>query len=128
MSDHSFFLFIGALTDAAVSKIKAAGLTYVQKLLESGPDNWKQITEYVREHGLVGVIGRLNGSDFIKILSDSHRRQAEDLLSALGRQRHVVFIHETVFLGEDIHVGEGPWTEEMVYDYYGPDDEGRRQV
>src|SRR4051812_48078542 len=110
MSAPPFFLFIGALADSAVSKVKTAGLTYVQKLLDSGPDNWDQITEYVTEEGLVGVSGRLRGSDFTTILSESHRRQADRLLSALGRQRHIVFIHETVFLGEDIQQNEdGGW-------------------
>jgi hypothetical protein len=92
-----FFLFIGNATpEAAVSKLKASGIYYAHKKLESSPLNWQATITLVEDPALIGVVVKLTGSNYEQILYESYRDVAGRLLVALSTVRHIVFVHETV--------------------------------
>lgn len=98
-----FFLFIGSTTaDAAVSKLKASGVFYRQKMLESKPANWQSIVELVEDRALIGVLAKLTAQNYRLLARDhDYGDVSVALLSALGKVRHVVFVHEAVLAGGD---------------------------
>jgi hypothetical protein len=53
----SFFLFIGSGDrESARSSLKASGVEYIKKMLESGPENWDAINLLLEDPQLVGVL------------------------------------------------------------------------
>ena len=97
-----FFLFIGSTTpEAAVSKLKASGIYYWHKQLESGPANWEATLGLVQRPALIGVVVKLTGYNYELMTNPSYRDVAQRLLGALSKVRHVVFVHDTVFGGAE---------------------------
>ena len=146
-SASRFFLFIGnATSDAAVSKLKASGLIYVQKKLESNPANWEAIIGLIEDGGLLGVIGKLTADNYRLMVRTDYSDVAARLFSALGKVRHVVFVHESVLAdgrqSPDSSVGaadrgqdtDDSDSEDTYYDYLAehyfepPSDEVRETV
>jgi hypothetical protein len=63
--NHRFFLFIGSTTpDAATSKLKASGIRYRMKRLESNPENWERILGHLKDPALIGVIVKLTSQNY----------------------------------------------------------------
>ena len=97
-----FFLFIGSTKlDAALNKLKAAGILYRQKRLESGPPNWQTIIELAEDPALIGAVVKITGENYRTLLDPEYAEVALTLLRALGRTRHVAFVHETVLSGAE---------------------------
>lgn len=136
-----FFLFVGStVADAAVSKLKASGVFYRQKRLESNRRNWQMIVELVEDAALIGVIGKLTADNYRLLARDDYADVSGALLSALSNVRHVVLVHESVLGGGDtspessaIRVVDDE-EEESYYEYLAnhyfrpPPDEVRESV
>jgi len=128
---NSFVLFVGnTLPDAAVSRLKASGVYYMQKKLESNAANWQEIRELVDDKSLKGVVAKLTGANFPVMLRPSHADVAAQLMASLGGVPHVMFVHETILTGKEITPSDDGEDEGDFY-YYSFDevpDEIRREV
>jgi len=130
MSDPApFFLFLGSTTtDAAVSKLKASGVVYEHKRLESGPENWARIAAILRSPSLAGVVAKLTAKNFRLIAGSRFREPAEALFSALARTSNVVFVHEAI-LGDLVPRGPLAESEIILAEVFEPpSDEVRGKV
>jgi hypothetical protein len=97
-----FFLFIGStVPDTATSSLKASGIHYRWKRLESLPDNWKQILEYLQDSVLIGVVVKLTSQNYESMVATKYASAALDIIESLGKVRHIVFVHESVLRGID---------------------------
>ncbi|MEU6745698.1 hypothetical protein ABZ914_05710 [Spirillospora sp. NPDC046719] len=113
-----FFLFIGAGNwNAALSGLKASGIPYRMKMLESGPDNWATIEQIINDSALAGVAVKLTSSIFNMICSPEYKEHAERIFSALGKVPNVVFVHQNIFLGKEITPIVYPANDEGYFVY-----------
>jgi len=102
------FLFIGTSTpEAAISKLKASGVYYRQKRLDSSPENWQKIIEMLEDPALTGVVAKLTSDTYGLIVAPPYCDVAPRLLHALAAKPHVLFVHEAVLVG-----GTTPQTDE----------------
>lgn len=129
--DQDFFLFVGSAdSESATTQLRAGGAIYRKKMLRSKPENWLEIARLVRSPRNRGTLIVLNRHDYGTILSSGWQEAAKELLDGLVGRRHVVFVHEAVFLtdeqraaadGEnverDIPVDVTPWLDDE--DYFG---------
>ena len=117
-ASNRFFLFIGnTVPEGAASHLKTAGSYYSHKKLDSGPENWESIVDTIEDPDLLGVIAKLNSHAYTLLLSDRYERVAPRLLAALGRVRHVIFIHETTLTGR-YHDDPGAAAARFDDEYY----------
>ena len=130
-----FFLFIGSTTsDAAVSKLKTAGIFYHHKMLESGVENWKTIIDFLEAPGLLGVIAKLTSRNFELVVQPEYEPVAVQLFQALAATEHLLFIHESILSGRNDWDGSNPpdWNGEQPppFDFrkhrFGPPSEKTR--
>ncbi|MBB4663931.1 hypothetical protein [Conexibacter arvalis] len=116
-ADERFVLLLGSTTnDTVLSKLKAAGILYVEKRLESNPENWRTITGMLQNEQLLAVIVKLTGKNLAAAMTHDYCEAARALADQLGRVRHMVLVHESL-LGPDERV---PPPDALVMD---PDDE-----
>lgn len=95
------FLFVGhSNTDGAVSKLKAYGIRYEQKLLESSPDNWRKISKLIRKPEIKGVIAKFTLPNLNRLADPRYEDESAEMLAALGSSRHLVLIFEGILRGE----------------------------
>lgn len=125
LPDEEFFLLIGgANSESTTSRITTEGLHYRRKLLYSRPENWRAIIELLENAQLKAVITVLTGNDYERFLREGYENVGSDLLDALSKVPHVVFIHEKVFFAEnersDEPVKESPATPNsgMIFHWY----------
>lgn len=103
-----FVLFIGNfLPDAAVDKLKASGVFYRQKKLESSLENWDAIVDLLRHEKLIAVVAKFTKDTFERIAVRGYEAKARELCAALGDVSHILFIHETL-LAPDPPEAEAP--------------------
>jgi len=101
MTDR-FFLFIGSTTaDAAVSHLKASGIFYRQKKLESNPPNWRAIVDLIEDQSLIGAVVKLTAENYGTLLQAPFGEVSGDFLAALSDVKHIVFVHESVLTGAE---------------------------
>ncbi len=95
------FLFVGrSNTDAAVSKLKAYGIRYEHKLLESSPANWSKICRMLRNPELDSVIAKFSLPNLNRMVDPSYQEVAKEMVRELGTRRHLVLIYEGILLSE----------------------------
>ena len=96
------FLFIGTTnTDAAVSKLKAGGVQYVQKRLESGLPNWAKIQTFIEAPHVRGVIAKLTAQNYLAMADPVFRAAATRIFTALSAKPHILFVHEALLNNEE---------------------------
>lgn len=94
-----FFLFLGATdSESATTRLRASGLVYRKKMLNSRPDNWRQIVDLVTSPHNQGTLVTLTSGDYRRLKSPEYKDVARDLLDGLENIPHVIFVHEAVFL------------------------------
>ncbi|HEX8655382.1 MAG TPA: hypothetical protein VF693_09195 [Allosphingosinicella sp.] len=103
-----FFLFLGdSDREGVTSKLKAAGIPYKKKLLESGVANWEKIIslfddeDLFERHELTGVIVKLTNNTFIRMVSQEYLQATQKLLRRISHIPHIVFVHESFFLEDN---------------------------
>jgi hypothetical protein len=105
--DEPIFLFIGnSDREAAVSKLKASGIRYRRKMLESRPENWDSIALLLESRHLKGVVGKLTSYVYDLIATPTYRGRAVRIFDAISRTPHAIFVHESVLTGEEYHPPE----------------------
>lgn len=96
---QDFFLFLGSTdSESATTRLRASGSVYRKKMLNSRPDNWRQIVDLIASPHNQGTLVTLTSGDYGSIQSPDYRDVAQDLLDGLARVPHVIFVHEAVFL------------------------------
>lgn len=96
---RAFFLFLGSTdSESATTRLRASGSVYRKKMLNSLPQNWRQIVDLIHSPQNQGTLVTLTSGDYGSIQSPEYRDLAKELLDGLARIPHVIFIHEAVFL------------------------------
>lgn len=115
-----FFLFLGdGDREGVTSRIRACGLSYKKKRLESGVENWLKIFELLGAPNLAGVIVKLGGSAYRRMAHPECREMTVQLFERISELDHIVFVHESIITGV-----EGKWqTEESDDDEVSAEDE-----
>jgi hypothetical protein len=67
-------------------------------MLNSRPDNWRQIVDLIASPHNQGTLVTLTSGDYRTIKSREYNDVAYDVLDGLARIPHVIFVHEAVFL------------------------------
>ncbi|MFJ5609302.1 hypothetical protein ACIQCJ_07945 [Streptomyces sp. NPDC093221] len=99
--EHRSFLLIGAQRgDSVTAKLKALGIPYRIKLLESGHQNWKSINDILTGGNVRAVVARLSAQSFRQMSEPGYRDAAEGIMSGIGKIPHVVFVHEDTLSGD----------------------------
>lgn len=92
-----YYLGIGSvLSESVTSKLTTAGSRYVGKMLQSSSANWHKIVELLRDPDLVGVLVKLTGSDYMRLVEPEYAEAGGLVLAAIGAARHLVVVHEAV--------------------------------
>lgn len=105
--DHDekpFFLFLGESDrEGVVSKLKAAGVYYEKKRLESTVGNWESILSYFEDDELftkpplAGVLVKLTSKAINLMLSGEYEVVCKRLMDHLRHISHIIFVHESFF-------------------------------
>lgn len=99
---QDFFLFLGSAdSESATTRLRASGGRYHKKLLNSRPENWRQIIGMVTSPHNQGTLVTLTGYDYMSMCRDEYEAVTRDLLDALVGCAHVIFVHEAVFLTDE---------------------------
>ncbi|MDT0331019.1 hypothetical protein [Nocardiopsis lambiniae] len=107
------FLFLGSFPQAGLqNKLKLSDVWYATKLPESSPENWHKITQILKSSELIGVVGKFGRSTYRRLASEEYESASKELLSALSKVAHVIFIHEDIINGDDT-----PY--DKIFDYGG---------
>ena len=140
-----FFLFIGSGdSEGSRSKLKASGIYYRRKMLESSPDNWAKINDLLGRPEVVGVIIKFTSATCGYLVSDRYSPHATRMLELLSKKRHLLFVHRSVLAEpDDVDGGkqEPSFDEQIMYDdladdemqmlwdrhYFGPPPEDTRR-
>lgn len=103
MTDEpDYFLFIGSVdSESATTQMKAGGVAYRKKLLNSRPENWKTIAALVNSPACRGVIAVLRNADYRALCHHAYKATGSALLEAIANRPHIIFVHEAVFLNEE---------------------------
>lgn len=95
-----FFLFLGeADRDGATSKLKASGVEYRKKRLESKVENWVLILEIMRSSDLIGTLGKLTNVTYELLLRPEYSEVAAKLLERMKHAPYIIFAHESLLTG-----------------------------
>jgi hypothetical protein len=130
------FLFIGShVPDAAISKLKAAGIPYGWKRLDSGPENWAEIYRILLNPALRGVICKFSGGVYNRLCHADYDVIGPRVLTAITAAKHVVLIHEALYTGVGqepqmirVELDEGQWEEFPNELFERPKEQARETV
>lgn len=90
-----FVLFIGEINhEGIVSAIKAEGLRYEKKLLESRPENWEKIVDFLGNSKLRAVLLKLNWRAYYLLDQPKYSHVRAALFSELRRHKYMCFVYE----------------------------------
>lgn len=111
-----FFVIVGSYrTDAATSRLKATGIYYVAKSLDSKPSNWTKAAEHIASPDAIGAIVKLMARDVTAMRSGRYAEATKLLLESLAKKRHLLLAHEDVLSTRD-DVEEDPEPVEVDWD------------
>ena len=125
------FLLIGSQRgDSVTAKLKALGIPYKIKLLESSPENWQTILEILESGNVRAVIARLSGQTFHAVSSSAYEVVAPAVFEKIGTLPHIAFAHEDTLSGEfdpekmSLYLGYTPnehiGIEEIYHHFFSP--------
>lgn len=129
-----FFLFLGdSDSEAATSKLQAAGWRYKKKRLDSSTENWQTIIEIVRKENPVGILAKLTPRTYRIVIDPHYARSVKELFSEMQGRSHVIFIHESLFSGKADLTGttDAANTDKGMHlatEYFQPPSEEDRKV
>ena len=112
------FLFLGSsVEEGTVNRLKAVGVPYRQKRLDSRVSNWEVIISLLESPSLKGVVVKLNARAYDLLTRENYATVAEQLMQHLSSLPHVVFVHDSLFSGGD-SLPEEPEDEDDEDAYY----------
>lgn len=108
-----YFLVVGSrVSESISSKLTATGVEYVQKSLDSGENNWREIETLMGSDRNSGAIITLNRKIYERIERNRDAPFISDLLKQIAAVPHLVLVHEAVYGGaQTLHL-TGPDDEE----------------
>ncbi|RDB58541.1 hypothetical protein C1879_04210 [Paraeggerthella hongkongensis] len=98
-----------------MSQLKAAGITYVNKRLESRVANWEKIIDLLESENLLGVIWKASRKSYENFADPEYKDTAIKLAHTIAKKPHVAFVHESYIIG---HPYEGGPPSELFDDDY----------
>lgn len=131
LPDNRFYLGLGSVfSETVTSKLSTSGSSYKAKLLQSGPANWQRICELLESPHLAGVVAKVTGRDYERLLQPRFAVVAADLLSRLGQVPHLVLVHEAVAgtpptvddeirEDDDEYYEDEEWNDRRAREYFG---------
>lgn len=97
-SDPKPFLFLSDVdSETTKSRLKVAGVPYLKKRLESGPENWDSITALLEDVPVAGVLVKLSNKSMLRIMSHDYLESGAYLFRAIASKPHIIFVHSTLF-------------------------------
>jgi hypothetical protein len=95
---EQFFLLMGPTwkNEAVTDKLRASGITYEWKRLNSSPQNWESILSLVHQPSLIGVVAKLGPNVYDLIATSAYSDIAWHLFQAIGNAPNAIFIHEDI--------------------------------
>jgi hypothetical protein len=82
--------------EAVTDKLRASGITYEWKRLNSSPQNWESILSLVHQPSLIGVVAKLGPNVYDLIATSAYSDIAWHLFQAIGNAPNAIFIHEDI--------------------------------
>jgi len=96
-----YFLIVGSrVSESVSSKLTATGVEYVQKSLDSGEGNWREIEKLAGSDRASGTIITLNRRIYERMARDREAPYVQDLLKQIKSVPNLVLVHEAVYGGE----------------------------
>lgn len=132
-----YFLFVGSAdSESATTRLRAGGVVYRKKLLNSKPENWTRIVDLIGAPHCRGILVVLTGRDYEAMCRPEYHALARELLDALVARPHILLVHEAVFLTDEQRqaadgqrsdgtgrVGVGTIFDDVGDDDFGPIDD-----
>jgi hypothetical protein len=82
--------------EVVTDKLRASGITYEWKRLNSSPQNWESILSLVHQPSLIGVVAKLGPNVYDLIATSAYSDIAWHLFQAIGNAPNAIFIHEDI--------------------------------
>ncbi|TFD11309.1 hypothetical protein E3T26_12865 [Cryobacterium sp. TMT1-21] len=96
-----YFLIVGSrVSESVSSKLTATGVEFVQKSLDSGEGNWRQIEKLAGSDRASGAIITLNRRIYERMARDREAPYVQDILKQITSVPNLVLVHEAVYGGE----------------------------
>lgn len=118
-----FFLFLGeADRDGATSKLKASGVEYRKKRLESKVENWELIAELMESNDLIGTLGKLTSVTYELLARPEYAAVTLKIIERLKHTPYILFAHESILTGIPTHRPEEDENDEYFHmaSYFSP--------
>jgi hypothetical protein len=95
---EQFFLLMGPTwkDEAVTDKLRASGISYEWKRLNSSPHNWESILSLVQQPSLIGVVAKLGPNVYDLIATSAYSDIAWQLFQAIGSAPNAIFVHEDI--------------------------------
>lgn len=113
-----FLLLSDVDSETTKSRLAIAGIPYVKRRLESGPDNWLSIAEYLEQEPVSGILVKLSNTSMSRLMRLEYMDAQERLFRAIARRPHVVFVHST-FFGLNLSTSSGSDGDDHDF-WFGP--------
>jgi hypothetical protein len=132
---EQFFLLIGPTWkgEAATDKLRASGIPYEWKRLNSSPQNWESILSLVQQPSLMGIVAKLGSNIYDLIATSGYSNIAQHLFQAIGNVAHAIFIHEDILREHfDLRYDENNpskyWAVKELRDHFPPLSQNVREI
>lgn len=98
-----FLLFAGTswYADSAVEKAESAGIAVRRNNLYSQPGGWNRVLSALGDPALMGAVVKLTPAIYKLIAYTDYRERAQQVLRAMSRIRHIIFVHEYLMADKD---------------------------
>lgn len=121
-----FFLFLGETDrDGATSKLKALGIEYRKKRLESKVENWVLISEIMESSDLIGTLGKLTNTTYELLSRPEYSEAAAKILTRMKHTSYILFAHESLMTGVPLATPQDEENDEYfdMASYFSPPSE-----
>ncbi|EGQ7944359.1 hypothetical protein G8G17_003250 [Vibrio cholerae] len=98
---NKIVLFLGnADREGVTAKLKAVGVEYKRKMLESSLKNWDTILDLFNEYEVTSVIVKMTNSTFTVLGNASYSSKVEMLLENLSSKPCLILAHDSLITGK----------------------------
>ncbi|MBJ6954333.1 hypothetical protein [Vibrio cholerae] len=98
---NKIVLFLGnAAREGVTAKLKAVGVEYKRKMLESSLKNWDTILDLFNEYEVTSVIVKMTNSTFTVLGNASYSSKVEMLLENISSKPCLILAHDSLITGK----------------------------